>query len=47
MDIVQNNKSNKSVDIKNDERLAPGTIKKPIAHSLEFLLSNNREIQSK
>ena len=36
IDIAQNNKSNKSVDIKKEDRLAAGIIKKLNAHNCAF-----------
>ena len=46
IDIIQNNKSNKSVDIKKEDRLAAGTIRKLMAHNQELFLSNDKVIQS-
>jgi len=46
IDIAQNNKSNKSVDIKKEDRLAAGIIKKLKAHTFAFFLSNDKFKQS-
>ena len=46
IDIAQNNKSNKSVDIKKEDRLAAGIIKKLKAHSCAFFLLNDKVRQS-
>ena len=46
IDIAQNNKSNKSVDIKKEDRLAAGIIRKLKAHNSAFFLSNDKFKQS-
>ena len=46
IDIPQNNKSNKSVDIKKEDRLAAGIIKKLNAHTVALFLSNDKFKQS-
>ena len=42
IDIVQNNKSNKSVEIKKEDRLAAGIIRKLKAHNFAFFLLNDK-----
>ena len=46
IDIAQNNKSNKSVDIKKEDRLAAGIIRKLKAHNFAFFSSNDKFKQS-
>ena len=43
---VQNNKSNKSVEIKKEDTLAAGITKKLIAHNHDLFLDNDKELQS-
>ena len=46
MESDQNNNNNKSVDIKNEERLAAGIIKKLPEHKIELLLEKDNAKQS-
>ena len=44
--IVQNNNNNKSVEIKKEDKLADGIIRKLIAHSKDLFLENDKDLQS-
>tara|TARA_Y100000996_G_C22203235_1_gene512208 strand:- start:72 stop:266 length:195 start_codon:yes stop_codon:yes gene_type:complete len=46
IDNVQNNKSTKSVEIKKEDKLAEGIIRKLIAHSKDLFLENDKDLQS-
>ena len=46
IDNVQNNNNNKSVEIKKEDKLAAGIIKKLIAHNEELFLDIDKEMLS-